>query len=170
MKFFVITVYLYLIPLQARTIAFIKAYNRQGQLIQMEKDGIFAHVAIEFQEGWIHTHPFRGIVKVKNLQDIGFYNFEVQEIEVTEKYVDQNFLEQALGKKYDHHYSWSDDAYYCSELIAKALNLRPVPMKFDPEIWGDRYQDLNGLPGISPDGLFLMLKKLSQGDTTSKFR
>jgi hypothetical protein len=160
-----IILFSYSLNIFSAEIAFIKAYKRDGRPIIFENDGDFVHVAIKPDSGslknkWIHTHPFRGVEALDSLDQIGFYRFNYKVLKVRDESVDLKFIEEVLGKNYDHDYDWSNDSYYCSEFIAKALSLEPMPMNFDSRFWEEKYQKLNGKPGLSPMELFRKILQL----------
>src|SRR5690606_34725233 len=68
-----------------------------------------------------------------------------------------NNIRGYLGLAYDSEYEWSDTKIYCSELVAKLLNIKPRPMYFDSKLWPDYYSQYQGMPGISPDALYWLL-------------
>lgn len=134
-------------------IAFFKTYS-QGKLIQFSAEGQYTHVAIEFNEKWIHADPYYGVVVIDHLSEVSIKEYQVDLLEHPEDLIPTNLIEKYIGLPYDHNFTWSDDAIYCSELIAKLLGLKPRPMKFNTEIWNNDYTSKRGLPGLSPDDLF----------------
>ena len=141
-------------------VALIKVFKSDGSILQLEKNGLYAHSAIKVKKGWLHAHPTRGVEIVKNFNDMGFAKVEV-DIFVSSKIknVPSSFLKKYLGLPYDRTFSWTDDSLYCSELVAKALKIKPTPMKFDSSIWNDNYTSSRGNLGLSPDDLVPLLKK-----------
>jgi len=142
-------------------VAFLEIRKPDGSLLRYSQDGRFTHSAISYQDGWLQAYPYYGVQKItlEQLQHIGRIGeiIEIPELpELTEEQV-----RPYLGKPFDLHYSWSDDEIYCAELIAKILNIKPEPMKFDPQYWPPSYQRLDGQPGISPDRLYKILRKRS---------
>ena len=69
------------------------------------------------------------------------------------KFISKNDYEKYYGLPYDSNYSWSDKAIYCSELVAKILGIKPSPMRFDADIWGED-EPRRGELGISPDEIY----------------
>ena len=52
--------------------AFFKLFRPDGSLIQLEKNGQFAHSALKVPGGWLHSHPKRGVEIVNELRDKSF--------------------------------------------------------------------------------------------------
>ncbi len=145
-----------LAPIQSFAIiqvTFLELRSSQGQLIQLERNGQFAHVAISYKDQWLHSHPFRGVEIISNetLEEMGQISAVVTISEFGELTPQQ--VRPFIGKPYDRIYSWSNDAIYCSELIAKILKIPPEPMNFAPELWPPQFHHLRGQPGLSPDDL-----------------
>lgn len=138
-------------------VAFLEFYSPEGQLIQLEPGGRFAHVAISYRGGWLHSHPFRGVevISTEALAKMGKITSVVNIPQLKE--IPDATAARFLGKPYDAEFSWSDEKVYCSELIAKIFGLRPEPMHFDPKLWPERYRKLEGLPGLSPDKVYRRL-------------
>jgi len=139
-------------------IAFVELRTPAGRIVQLEKDGRFAHVAISFQGNWLHAYPRHGveIISRADLEKIGAVRAIVTVPELAPLSPDQ--VDKYLGKPYDPQFSWQDDKIYCSELVAKLLGIAPRPMVFDPELWPKNYQYLDGQPGQSPDEIFRLLQ------------
>lgn len=152
-----IFIFLFLISTQARVqVAFIEMRNYHGQIIQLEPGGRFAHSAISFKGQWLQAHPVRGVELVTMIEILKMGQIkEIIEVENLDK-LDEQKVRSMLGKPFDHGYLWDDEKIYCSELIAKLLNLSPKPMVFS-DSWPKHYQDLTGLPGLSPDGVYQIL-------------
>jgi hypothetical protein len=139
-------------------VAFLEVRAPDGRLIVLEPGGRFAHVAISYEKGWLHAHPATGVTWSPTLARFG---------SVVAVLTDGNDLDPSrevvssyLGKPYDQRFSWSDDALYCSELVAKLAGIPPTPMDFAGERWRD---STSGLPkgelGISPDEVYRWLKE-----------
>lgn len=135
-------------------VAFLQTRNSDRSLVQLEPNGNFSHIAISYKGKWLHAHPYRGVelVSKNELEKMG-------EIKLTIKISNSSSIHPAvvksfLGKPYDPSFSWSDDKIYCSELIAKILNIDPAPMNFDSAFWPQKYKALQGELGISPDDIF----------------
>jgi hypothetical protein len=140
-------------------VAFIELRTASDELVQMEPGGRFGHTAISYRGKWLHAHPWRGVewVEIGVIEKVG----KVADIltlpgadEISEELVNAY-----LGRPFDRDFLWDDEKIYCSELIAKLLTLEPKPMYFDPALWPERYQRLNGLPGISPDEIYRRLRR-----------
>lgn len=131
-------------------VAFLEVLDAHGQPLRLEPWFPWAHMAISFEGGWIHSHPASGVewASTARLEQFGRIAHVVS---VPEWF--QPRLELAdgfLGLPYDREFSWDSRALYCSELVAKLLGIDPVPMVFDPGLWPRDYLRFNGLPGISP--------------------
>lgn len=58
--------YFFIISASAQTkLVFFKVYKPDGRLLQLEKEGTFAHLALQVPGGWLHAHPLRGFEKVQ---------------------------------------------------------------------------------------------------------
>ncbi len=141
----------------ATDVAFLTAYRRDGSLIRLKRNEAFFHVFIKHDELWYNAAPGKKVEGVKNFRDAGFRYFTITILRKTEHKFPYERLAPFLGLPYDYGFSWSDEAIYCSELIAKILDISPGPMYFDPTIWQKKYWKLNGRPGISPDQVFYKL-------------
>lgn len=139
-------------------VAFIELKNYQGQVVQLEPNGQFAHIAISYQGVWLHSHPIRGVELTTEhmLQKMGTIKQVITVPNLAA--LDEAQVEKFIGKPYDGNYSWDDEKIYCSELIAKLLGIKPQPMKFDPSLWPASFQKMKGQLGISPDDIFKILK------------
>lgn len=138
-------------------LAFFELRTPEGRLVQLEKNGRFGHVALQHQGKWLHAHPYRGVewVALEKVREVGtlvsvieFPNLAAPE---------ETRIHQYLGRPFDRGYTWDDERLYCSELIAKLLNISPLPMEFDPELWPKAYEKLRGQPGLSPDDIYRIL-------------
>jgi hypothetical protein len=138
-------------------VAFLEIRDAKGNLVQLEPGGRFAHVAISYQGQWLEAHPYFGVhlVSFETLKKMGTIALILDLPNTLE--LDPSQVEPLLGKAFDREYSWSDEKYYCSELVGKILKLKPEPMIFDPSLWPPEYQNYNGEMGLSPDEIFRML-------------
>ena len=134
-------------------LAFFQVYKPDGSVVQLEKGGVFAHVAISVKGGWLHAHPNRGVEIVRNLNDVGFKDFKIEILSSNRPPILYRDNKNYYGLPYDSSYSWDESKVYCSELIAKILGLKPFPMSFDSEIWGASHPE-KGQVGISPDEVY----------------
>lgn len=136
-------------------IAFIELLGPQGRVIQLTPGGRFGHSAISYQGGWLHAYPRRG-VEVTSLEDLESIGRVVEIVTLVGRAEPSpQEVDQYLGRAFDYDYSWTDEKIYCAELLAKLLGLEPEPMIFDEKLWpGDKYQKLNGQPGLSPDAIY----------------
>lgn len=159
MKMFIL-IFLVSLSVQAKVqVAFIQMRDYYGNIVQLEPGGRFAHSAISYKGKWLQAHPYWGVqhVTFDKVQKMGEV-LEILEVPGLEE-LDEAKVAALLGKPFDHGYIWDDEKIYCSELIAKLLDLKPVPMVFS-ETWPAEYQALNGLPGLSPDGVYRNLSQL----------
>jgi len=149
------------VNLQAQVdLAFFKVYRPNGKLLQLEPGGSFAHVAIYAKRGWVHAHPRRGVEWISDFSKIGYPRYEVVILRHPHAKFSEARLRSFLGLPYDWEYDWAThQSIYCSELIGKLFRIRPVPMVFDPKIWGPDYAKKNGLPGLSPDRLYSLARQ-----------
>ncbi len=134
-------------------IAFFKVYKPDGKILQLEKDGVFSHVAISIEKGWLHAYPKKGVELIKNFDDIAFKKFDVEILDNKSLNIPIASYQKYYGLPYDDKYSWDDSKIYCSELVAKILKFQPSPMSFDSNIWGKEHQG-KGEMGISPDEIY----------------
>lgn len=146
---------------QARIeVAFLEAWTPTGKKVELEKGGRFAHVAIRYQQQWLHAYPTNGVELVYTFHVFGD-SAKVTEILIDERLPDLTAVEIArfIGLPYDFKFRWEDTyGSYCSKLIAKLLGVLPEPMKFDGSYWNGIKDLPRGEPGISPDGLYRQLK------------
>lgn len=147
-------------------VAFMEFYDRQGNLIVLEPDGRFSHLALGVQSlqhhdtQWIHAHPWKGVI-IDNWESLDSMGKVTTVLTIDTEILDVEQLNAMIGRPYDRNFLWYDDAIYCSELIGKALGLKTNPMYFSMELWPERFQQFNGLPGLSPDGAYQQLKELA---------
>jgi hypothetical protein len=144
-------------------IAFLKKIDpKTGQYVRFQLHGPgFYHVAIKIGSQWLHAHPWGGVQLSDDLSLFG----EVTVILVSEKIADikKIEIEKYLNMQYDNAFNWGDKRYYCSELVAILLDIKPRIMRFDMPTWNHYFESL-GMPqqpegvGISPDDLFEELK------------
>ncbi|MBV2168735.1 MAG: hypothetical protein KUL82_08520 [Bdellovibrio sp.] len=141
-------------------IAFLELYNQRGELVQYEPGGRFAHTAIQVDElgdQWLNSYPGEGVALIswEQLQERGVI---ADVIEIPQK-IKLSQITPYMGRPFDFWYSWSDEALYCTELIAKLLNIPTHPMSFNKKVWPKNYWALEGTPGLSPDGLWTWARK-----------
>lgn len=140
-------------------VAFLEAWSRSGQRIELEKGGRFAHVGIKYENLWLHSAPRNGTELVSEFKV--FENEAITEILVDENEPDLTPMEVAsvIGRPYDFKFRWEDTyGTYCSKLVGKLLLVPPSPMRFDGSYWKGIPKLPVGAPGISPDGLYKVLK------------
>jgi hypothetical protein len=140
-------------------IAFLELYDPNGNLVQYEPNGRFAHTALQFDDigdYWLNSYPGEGvaIISIDQLRQHG----KIAEIIEIPDHISLEIIRPYLGKPFDFKYSWSDDAFYCSELIGKILNVPTHPMHFNKQVWPTHYWKLDGTLGLSPDRLWVWAK------------
>lgn len=137
----------------AYEVAFIEMRDATGKVLQLEKNGRYAHIALFYQGKWLHSHPFRGVELVTRaeLEKMGVIQTIISTPGPREP--DALTVTKFLGKPYDHDYSWSDDKIYCSELIAKIMHLTPERMEFNGPVWPEKLRSNHDV-GLSPDDIF----------------
>lgn len=138
-------------------IAFLEVKAPDGRSLQLVKNGRFAHVAISYKGYWLHTDPYRGVEVVSqfDLEKIGVLTTTIVVSDHPEP--SDGFVRSIIGTPYERNFTWNSPYFYCSKLVAVFLGLRPIPMEFNPSVWGPAYARLNGQPGISPDEVFSQL-------------
>jgi hypothetical protein len=138
-------------------VAFLEIHDTQGKVVQFEPNGRFGHLAISYQGQWLHAHPYYGVqlVSESELQKIG--SIAVILTLAGRSELDPATVQPLLGKPFDHEYNWSEERYYCSELVGKLLSLPPEPMDFSAAVWPSEFKKHQGEPGLSPDGIFRQL-------------
>jgi hypothetical protein len=137
-------------------VAFLEEYDEKGNLIQYEPGSRFGHSAIQIGDKWLQSYPDEGVrlITWKQLQERGKIA-AVLEIPVDLTLAD---AKPFLKKPFDFEYDWSDEAFYCSELLGKLLRIPPQPMHFNHAVWPKWYWEKEGSPGLSPDGIYQYLK------------
>lgn len=141
-------------------IAFLELYDRNGKLVQYEPGGRFVHTAIQFDDIgnlWLNAYPGEGValISLKQLQRHGTI---ADVIEIPQD-LHMSQVTPYMGRPFDFWYTWGDDALYCTELIAKLLNIPTHPMRFNRQVWPKNYWHLEGTPGLSPDQLWQWAKE-----------
>ncbi len=131
-------------------VAFLEVRDARGNLVRVEPNFPWAHMAVSIDGGWLHAHPAAGVewVSGANLEKYGRIAHVISVPKWFKPRLD--LVDGFIGQPYDHGFSWNNQALYCSELVAKTLGIAPVPMVFDPQLWPRSYLRFNGLPGISP--------------------
>lgn len=143
--------------LNQEQVLFLEVRNAKGEIIQLEPDFPYAHVLVSVQGKWVHSHPKTGVQFIENKQIEKFGEpREVFEWDLSQGAVKK--LKAWVGLPYDRDFHWSDEKFYCSELVAKMLGVSPEPMHFDPKLWPPSFQELEGLPGVSPSKIYRFLK------------
>lgn len=144
-------------------IAFLEYPIANGQSLQLEDNGRYFHIAIKYRDKWLHAHPYRGVelIEFSKLKSLGRIS-SILVIKNLRSLKEQDVIKY-LGKDYDSEFSWSDEKIYCSELIAKLLNIPPQEMSFLSPAWPVHYHRYNGQLGISPDDIYRLITK-NKGD------
>lgn len=141
-------------------VAFLEVYNSQGKLVQYAPGGRFGHSAIQMDptsDLWLQSYPGEG-VKFITMQELKARGKIAAMLEIPVD-VSPTQVTAFIGRPFDFNYSWSDDAFYCSELLAKILQIPTEPMHFNHEAWPKSYWSKEGQPGLSPDGAYRYLKQ-----------
>ncbi|MEK6773347.1 MAG: YiiX/YebB-like N1pC/P60 family cysteine hydrolase [Bdellovibrionota bacterium] len=156
---FILLLFLFPVYCFARIdVAFLELRTYDGKVIQLEPNGQFAHIAISYQNKWLHAHPYRGveIISTEALQKIGAIKTIIT---ISKKNsLNESVVKSFLNTPYDSSFTWGNDKLYCSELVAKLLNIQPQAMKFEASFWPQKFKNLRGQFGISPDDIFNFLK------------
>ena len=131
-------------------VAFLEVRDARGNLVRVEPNFPWAHMAVSIDGGWLHAHPAAGVEWVSGAK-LENYGRIAHVITVPNWFKPRlDLVDGFIGQGYDQEFSWNNQALYCSELVAKTLGIAPVPMVFDPQLWPRSYLRFNGLPGISP--------------------
>lgn len=139
-------------PAYSTQVAFFRQYTPSGQLVKYD-GGEFAHIAISFQKGWLHAHPYGGVQWSPSLEAIGFLDYVVLE-NTRWSEPTQEFAAKQLQKKFDIFASWLDPLKtYCSKLVAEFFNIRPQVMTFSSKDW-QGFNVPRGHLGLSPDDVY----------------
>lgn len=136
-------------------IAFLELYDAKGEFVQYEPGGRFAHTAIQFDDigdKWLNAYPGEGVAIV-SWEDLQHRGVIADIVEIPQE-VKLSQVKPYLGRPFDFWYSWSDEAFYCTELIGKLLKVPTHPMRFNKKVWPKHYWALEGTPGLSPDNLW----------------
>jgi hypothetical protein len=141
-------------------VAFLKALKPDGTPVQLEPGSTYSHVAISYRNRWLQVHPYRGVelVDTNGLKEMGSLTTIIEIPDRDEP--SPEFVQKVVGTPYDWTFSWDGPRYYCSKLVGKFLHLHPLPMNFNADIWPPRFHEYNGLPGISPQGVYTQLIEL----------
>jgi hypothetical protein len=133
-------------------VAFFEYRTKDGRLVSIEPDGQRYHVAIKTKQGWLHSHPFYGVVLEENIHKIG----QLVSVLSSDILIDDRDFEKEYGKKFSITDSWDDrTSTYCSKLVAQILNIKPSLMK-NGKGWG-----------LSPDDIYFELKHLNYSEKKS---
>jgi len=138
-------------------VLFLEVKNSQGEIVQLEPDFPYAHVLISVEGQWAHSHPKTGVQRIGNSQ-IKQFGEPREMFEVELPHEAPKKITDWLGLPYDMSFQWTNDKFYCSELVAKILQMDPEPMHFDPQLWPPSFQEFEGLPGVSPGKIYRYLK------------
>ena len=134
-------------------IVFIPMRDYNGNIVEFEQGGHFAHVAVSYKGMWFHSHPKYGVVLAKNLKDFGDEFIILTSDDYNEP--TEEFVKSQLGKPFSYLKPWEDQNYqYCSKLIAQAFNIPPTEMTFSGPGWKGRRDLPKGALGASADKLY----------------
>jgi len=138
-----------LLPLaSAVEIAFFVRTRPDGTIEVYEEGTLFSHVAIRVGDQWLEAHPYYGVHLTQSTSNMGSISKIYSDASIPEP--GQDFLDKVLGKKYFLFADWYDpEVFNCTKLVALYLGIDPNPMSFDPLIWGDRFHEYLGKPGLS---------------------
>lgn len=138
-------------------VSFLEVRDSKGEIVVLEPDFPYAHVVLSVNDRFLHSHPSTGVrwVELNVLERFGkikeSFSVELQEEEVQK-------AERWVGRPYDSHFSWDNEKFYCSELVAKILGIAPEPMHFEPGLWPPGFSSLEGELGISPGKIYRKIK------------
>lgn len=133
-------------------VAFFEQYNPQKQLIRLEPNGRFFHIAISYEGGWLHAHPFHGVVAVSDVKQIGRPAVVLSNAWMPALTIEQ--IRPFVGLSYDPRFRWEDQkSSYCSKLVGQLLGLKPRPMHFEAIHWARLFKTQGEL-GLSPDDVY----------------
>ena len=126
--------------------------HQNGQVVQLEPDGQFFHVAIRYRGKWLHAHPHAGVELVDSVLPYGDGFMVMRHDGVPEP--DAAAVAAWLGKSFDRTFRWdSTEATYCTRLVAELLGIPPRPMQFTSPMWEKFVGVSRGGLGLSPDEL-----------------
>lgn len=141
---------------EAVEIAFFIRKNANGVVETYEEGTLYSHVAIRVGDEWLEARPWHGVRLIDDPSEMGTITEILFDPNIPEP--DEFFLDEVLGKKYFLFADWNDpEVYNCTKLVAKYLGIPPNPMHFDPLIWGDRFHEYLGKPGLSVAELYTEL-------------
>ena len=127
--------------------------HKDGQVIQLEPNGRFYHVAIRYKDQWLHAHTHRGVDLVKHIKPYGDRFVLVRNSSVPDP--GPEFVTQWLGKPFDRGYHWDNPlATYCTRLIADFFGVEPQVMLFQAPHWAQHFTRHSREKGLSPDELY----------------
>lgn len=158
MKFLFLYFFMFSKSHAAIDVVFLQLKDYQGNIIQMEENGKYAHIAISFKGRWLHANPVRGVELITE-QELSSLGSIERIIHLTDKAdLDEITVNKYLGRPYDPDFLWSDEKIYCAELVAKLLDLPPQPMNFNSPVWGEKFKHRTSDLGLSPDDIYKSLK------------
>lgn len=136
--------------------AFFEYFSPQGELIQLEPGGRFFHVAILTEEGWLHSHPQKGVELVKDLDLISARRVILTNPQAQS--LSRRDVRSYIGLPFDYSYNWEDpNSTYCSKLVGILLGIDPLPMDFSAEHWSRSGLSSTHQVGLSPDDIYKTL-------------
>lgn len=128
-------------------VIFQSSNSGQSLAIQISTESKYSHVGIIFKEEgeWMVFEAIQPVVKTPlqefiNRGDGGFFAISrfKEEGQVSEEKIAvmKEFFDEVEGKNYDIYFSWSDKAWYCSELVWKMYDAAGIQIS-DYEKFGD---------------------------------
>lgn len=156
-------------------VIFLSVTDPSGQKIDLdpaEPSGkAFFHVAISHRGGWLHSQTWAGVQKTRSMEPYGHVELILEPSRtewnrIKTLYPSESEIDNLIGRKFDFFFNWAtDQELYCSELVAKILKIKPIPMRFGGPYW-QKYFEKRGQPmphskskGMSPDSLYTALIK-----------
>lgn len=141
-------------------VMFLRVKQGNGQFIEMEPGGKFAHVLVSYNGKWIHAHPSNGVELVADPLKFGTAAEILVHPELNEP--KPELVREVLGKPYSLHAPWEDrSAFGCSKFaghLFRFLGVKPSIMRFEAAYWKQKqFRNLKlpvGQLGLSPDDLY----------------
>lgn len=147
-------------------IAFVQMRDTQNNVVQLEPNGEYAHIALSYKGQWLHVHPYRGVELVSSgeLAQMGILDV----ITLTDKNEpSESKVKSVLGQPFDREFKWKGNKNYCAKLVGQMLDIAPRPMHFEADIWktvnplkNTRAPMFSDEWGLSPDDIFHELMQI----------
>lgn len=148
-------------------VAFLEILDSDGKPMILEPGGRWAHAAISYRGGWIHSISDRPVewISTEELSHLGRIG-EILTLPGIPEPTPQ-MVAKELGKPFDFNFDWeSPYSSFCSKLVGKLvqasaesvrapLEIIPLPVSFSTPIWRlhARANDSEG-KSLSPDDLY----------------